>query len=437
MTHTKKRLVLHIIFCLALLLAVQPAIAGTITITECGMTDKTNGGLVKSGFAQSILSVEFIGEAECDCETPDLTYTWYFGYLWSSGGEARSTGATTSHTFFGSGAGTRSPYLNVYCESCGAEEDSDELTVHAISGIEITNVGSNWRLCFDDVRNVAAKALPDGVDGSDKIDYDVLMGISFTYLINHASGDLGFLSVWPGTNGYWGPNTLYASIDSGTFSQMPGVLPCQEGELNLTGPVSFLSTSKQVKVFFDRDEKQNPVGAVDNTTPNWFYYWTQTSANYGAINFDPASVLGRINGTPPYLPYVGNGNAGDYRKLNIGQNAATDPNANPPEILTGIDHFAWAARHEVRHQEQLSGWWPNGWQYAQDRDESVGDWIPDNHEAGLTGGPFNPNLIRTFTTSPTYDRLDRDIEVNAVITQAPWGEGSANGQDWARPGKQW
>jgi len=109
MTLRKKRWIAHGVFVCALLLTAQAAVAGTITVTKCGMTDKTNGGLVTSGYADAYLSVEFVGEANCDCETPDITYTWLFG----DGTDA--DGATVSHVYGYWGAGKRSPWLLLRC----------------------------------------------------------------------------------------------------------------------------------------------------------------------------------------------------------------------------------------------------------------------------------------------------------------------------------
>jgi len=80
------------------------------------------------------------------------------------------------------------------------------ITVHAISGIEITAAGDNWRLCFDDTRNVAAKTLPASLNGagSELIDYTVSVANNYTGLIDSASGNLESLKKWPQSNSSWG-----------------------------------------------------------------------------------------------------------------------------------------------------------------------------------------------------------------------------------------
>jgi hypothetical protein len=98
--------------------------------------------------------------------------------------------------------------------------------------------------------------------------------------------------------------------------------------------------------------------------------------------------------------------------------------------------LAWVARHEARHQETYSVWWPNGYDAQSDSDSPSGDGIPDSVEPTLPqgatyGGPFDPS-----DWDSDGDQLN-DNEDYVVHTQTPWSPGSANAEDWAHPGHQY
>jgi len=130
--------------------------------------------------------------------------------------------------------------------------------------------------------------------------------------------------------------------------------------------------------------------------------------------------------------------AAPFPRYKVGQNAGTGD-------ITGIDRFAWVARHEWRHHEQWTKWWKprGGWQSGPGTDDVDGDGIPDSYETPTgfigEGGPFNPNLPRTVFFAPNIDepRMTLDSERHAYFTQAVWIEGSADKQDWAKQGNQW
>jgi hypothetical protein len=176
------------------------------------------------------------------------------------------------------------------------------------------------------------------------------------------------------------------------------------------------------EVFYSKYEWTNP----GKESPNWYYYWKQTSANKGEHGFDYTTKhVAVTSSSPPYRFRIGSGSAEAYPTLKVGANA----NQN----LNGIDTFAWVTRHEYRHQEQLSGWWGIGGRIAElDLDR---DLIPDNLEATIPaseGGPYDPTLHNTY---PHDDpRLTNDLERHCVFTQEPWDIGSANREDWGSPG---
>jgi hypothetical protein len=193
--------------------------------------------------------------------------------------------------------------------------------------------------------------------------------------------------------------------------------------LTLTHPDLPGNDTKQIKIFFGRTFANNPGG----TTPNWYYYWKQTSAYIGAVGYDGSSPHGHcLWDAPNYSAYVGSQDHDSYTPGSPGDNAGN--------TLEGIDNFAWTCRHEWKHHINLSNWWGAGGHVpAQDGD---GDGIKnDPYELNMTsadGGPFD---ITKYDTFPT-DWLNNDHERQTVVTQSHWGEGSADTEDWANPGHQ-
>ena len=219
----------------------------------------------------------------------------------------------------------------------------------------MANPTNNGRLCFDSVRTISAQALPAGVDGSNKIDWYCYVG-GDAQIANTASGTLPSPSNWTTSNGTWGPNTLFITIDSALSP------PGQDGELNLTGKSSLVSNNQSVKCFFDLLGTQNPSTATPKTK-NWFYYWKQTSANAGTMYYGTSSKCD-LSAPPDYPCYVSDGDSDSYNTPKVGQNSNTN--------LKHIDNFAWTARHEWRHHNQDIAWWGNGgWIPAQDPDSDV------------------------------------------------------------------
>lgn len=189
-------------------------------------------------------------------------------------------------------------------------------------------------------------------------------------------------------------------------------------------------------MFFDLLGYQNPhPGGPDPRPKNWFYYWTQTSANHGTMNYSLGHPDGHTawcdSGNPPSYPcYVTDYHA--TASYGVGSVPSTTQNAG--QTLTFIDNFAWVARHEWRHHNQMTTWWgTGGWDSSEDGDA---DKIPDDTEDNMTtadGGPFDITKKETYTS----DWTTNDLERNAVVTQAAWTKDSADGEDWAHPGSQW
>lgn len=398
----------------ALLLAGPSEVVGGVTITKCKMADKTNGIEVTSGMADSDLSVEFRGAAKCTCSGATLTYTWYFGDTTSA------DGATVSHVYGDGGAGNRSPSLSATCNICKSFTQQGGLSVAAIRGITVTQIGdimnptTNGRLCFDGYRTVSAVAEPSGVSGSDKIDWYLVVTASALSKANMASGDLGALPQWPMSNSLWGANTLYVSIDG------PHVAG-QEGEMILTGTASYVSEDKSIKVFYDGTGTQNPDGA---NVPNWFYYY-KDNAGGGAYGY---ASTGRSTSTA----------GGGMSSVRIGNEAyagdqyMTFDYGNPGGRLratgwSGTNYyyanFLGVLAHETQHatNETAGG--------AGDGDAD-GDFLRSAFETGTSlTDPANPN-----SASASYD--DGEVYAGGPVEKGGI-DGANTSADWAHAGTNW
>lgn len=401
------------------IVATSPAAlaVGTIIITKAVIVEKDTGREVTVGYAQASKPVSFRSTATCTCHDPQLTYTWHFD------DGTTANGQNASHTYGSSGAGNRSPFLTVRC-ACGATGNSSWRVVDAIDGIRVDTIGdisqpsNNGRLCFNSVLDIGATALPVGVSGSDMIDWYVLVATYGISMANTASGLLPKLDPvnWPTTNDGWGSGTLFISID-GPF------VAGQEGELTLTGTISYIVGNKSVKKFFAEEGYQNP---GSGNPPNWYFYWKLTSAYAGNCQYDGGSANGYTAKQPPYTPYVGTQDNEIYTVPSPGDNADNQ--------LDGIDDFGWTCRHEARHSECKNTWWPNGvFVGAEDSDY---DKMPNYVENACTeaeGGPYNDHDGDTYKD----DTQPNDFERYTCMTQSAWTAGSADFEDWARPGKQW
>lgn len=214
-----------------------------------------------------------------------------------------------------------------------------------------------------------------------------------------------------------------------------------------------ISDSKEIKIFFPRDEKNNP----DGNAPNWFYYWSQTSARTGPAKFKGTEshceeAINRTDGTVGFyrakqldsVYYICDlakmGTEFPFMTVQWGSNDALK---NVP--VTGIDTFAVASHHENGHYTHFKTWWfqhkanhpfsptedmnknsvKDTIETQLDKDQ---DMIPDTQEAGLG---FDP------TKKYTYPGEDDDEEIATWKIEAEWKIGSADKEDWANPGKQW
>jgi len=206
----------------------------------------------------------------------------------------------------------------------------------------------------------------------------------------------------------------------------------QDGEFRLSGTASFVSVSKSVKTFYDGADgsSQNP-----SSYPNWYYYWEQTSADYGTL-YRHTGWAHAAYESGEWRAYLGPYENDSYQ---------VPEGDNGGNVLEYIDNFAWTARHEGRHVTTFTNWWPSGhgiWMTPDDwTNDGDQDYLPDTQEAALGGTPASP--INGGYFDPTKYNTDYpndpfpDCQDYTCNTQAPWTQYSAKDDDWAHPGSQW
>ena len=237
----------------------------------------------------------------------------------------------------------------------------------------------------------------------------------------------------PGSNAEFGEKTVRASVDAGM---------CKA------------EAAAPVKVFYPRDASNNPQG----TAPNWFHYWSQTSARVGPARY--GALAGKCaqggsgdtrDGLIGYYRYTVRDDKyyicdlgrlpGDFRFRIVRVQSLTPFRMGEPAMVTGIDTFATASRHENEHYQHFKSWWfqfnpnpihPSGGHMmaAYDRDE---DFIPDTVEPTKGLDPAYKSTLSKYDPAVTVD----DEELLCWLAEAEWTIGSADREDWAKPGKQW
>ena len=182
-----------------------------------------------------------------------------------------------------------------------------------------------------------------------------------------------------------------------------------------------------VSVFYPAGATNHPGG----TTPNWYYYYKQTSAYAGAVSYDAA-----YTGSSGYCDFT-NGQWSAF----VGPGIATYIGPSTWGSPKYIDAFAWICRHEMRHVDQFTYLWGR----TTDRnatDDADGDWLPDTKEATLNRG-YYPTKYASYwddvgyNENPIPDREDLCMRSSTApynLAQL-WTNGSADGEDWADPGK--
>jgi hypothetical protein len=257
----------------------------------------------------------------------------------------------------------------------------------------------------------------------------------------------------PRDNSDFGPTRITASVDAG-------------------GSCGTLTASRDVLLFFPRDARNNPPGEA----PNYYFYWLQTPAGQGAVNGRDVRYVHRqfeCGENPKWLGYhprdtvlsvpadkqsqprlVGRDHifACDFHKYDNVYADHPSTNFYMEGLLTkasweGIDTFAVIMRHELTHRNHWRDWWnPTGGapkrgfydannNRQRDTDEpwvdQDEDFIPDHLEAAMGYDKAEKN-----THMAPGDEMYDEHHLTYTIGEG-WAKGSADRQDWAKPGKQW
>lgn len=239
-------------------------------------------------------------------------------------------------------------------------------------------------------------------------------------------------------------------------------LPKKNSDLGVTAITAKLSTgdecdevsaAKNVKLFFPRDAKNSP----DASVPNWYYYWSQTSAakgpmKFGALEGECAAGANSNDrdGIIGYYRYIRRDRnyficdltrlANNFEFTAVRVKRTPEPQIEPAKVY-GIDTFAVASHHENAHFTHFKDWWfgfnpnpirPSGGHMMASYDSDE-DFIPNSVEPALELNPNNKYTLKQY--DPLIDVNDE--EYLCWLEEAKWNIGSADGEDWAKPGKQW
>jgi hypothetical protein len=204
----------------------------------------------------------------------------------------------------------------------------------------------------------------------------------------------------------------------------------------------------KLRLFYRLTEKNNP----DGQSPNWDYYYKQTSARQDAVYQlvdDVPATPGCTQILAPFIeiPTPGGAVAGNYDFCNNvlyvnshlmewGCLGRLDWQANVPRY---IDCYAVTLRHERQHQKELIGWWGVGMgNYVRAKDWD-GDLIPNSVEANGSRASLGCNAHDDHSCAgrpPYLWKKVNDTEFDAYAVGWSWHDGDADKEDWACPGKQ-
>ena len=208
--------------------------------------------------------------------------------------------------------------------------------------------------------------------------------------------------------------------------------------VNASLPQYGVAESVMIKAYFPKDATNHP-GTGNGTTPNWYYYWGQTTAPMGtpAQRQYGGDSCGTPAGRAGYLDPI----TFDY--YHICDTASTESwvycDGPVGNNWNGIDLFAAECRHEYEHLITYAAWWPNGYIQSMDLDSIIipsdsylGDGIPDTME-----GPSHtfPQFDPGWKDSDLNGRRDWDELCDS--TKCIWIRGSENYRDWSNPGHQY
>jgi len=408
---------------------------GTITIDKAVMleNDALGNNEVTSGYAAAGWSVEFRGNATCTC-CEDETNTKIITYTWSFGDGTTSSNKDVSHayhTYGTSGAGNKSPKLEVEC-TCGAT-DNKTLSVSVIEGIRVDRIGdivnptNNGRLCFNTERRVKATALPEGVNGSNLIDWIVVVGTKTLYTVNNAGHNTSqtitklATSDWPVSNSAWGWDILYACIDS-------PLVAGQRNELNLTNSFRYIVNYQITRNFYHATGLENP--APNAAPPNWFYYYKSNEGSGDGYTHTATGKSSAESAGGMDTVKIGNGayNGASYMEHNY-------DNDEGLLTVTGLSNekfkyyagFRAALAHEKQHATgQYNGGPPD--------DKDV-DRLRNDFETNISKTDPDDDNSAAGTTGWLYE--DREYYAGGPVDKAGGESAGQSPNDWACPGTHW
>jgi len=410
-----------VLFLTLVVLCVSPSVG-----LDAYIIDRVDYDLLTSGYGDVSKAVAFTADQEaCSCGCGDINYTWHFG----DGETANNDYAT--HVY--DDGGPYNAYLFAQCSYCGAY-DYDYVYPKMIESVEVPIIGVSdglLYLCFDSDSRCVGRALPTslGDDASKLIDWYMVLGWNNEKIQVPNKMDPSFsLPSWPTSNSSWGDKTLKASIGGTDVSG-------QSVDL-MTGTGSDISTSDSVSIFYEATGTKHPGGydPWNNKVRNNTYYYSLTGAHDGCTFRFAGSQCSPWDHVNNYIPYVGDlsnpYHVPDYTYQINGQTYAF---VNGDDTLWGIDVYAWASRHEVKHHDDYSSWWGAGGVVSSlDQDE---DRVPNSLEPNFPESKGGPYLTNTWYTHPWYGGYDDQAE--CMFTQEEWNVGSLLLIDWAHPGSQW
>jgi len=242
----------------------------------------------------------------------------------------------------------------------------------------------------------------------------------------------GATGAYNAVDDYWYEKAIYTGLPTNNSAF---------GEKTATYTISGLGCQGQgkAKVFFKAEAKNHP-GEGSGSTPNWYYYWSQTGAGAGYTN--------SYGGSHPY--YAGEMKYSSTEKRWVciiydgGTYITTRHNARTGTNYTyrSINRFAFTVRHEEKHRQQFIQMWGDGggsenspYNGIYDTDH---DLMHDDIEATLAPGrPYSNTLFRTYLDEWNYGIGFKDSE-DACMWEQQWpGQNEYDAVDWARPGRQY
>ncbi len=228
------------------------------------------------------------------------------------------------------------------------------------------------------------------------------------------------------------------------------------------------SEPREVRIFYWANAENGPQG---KGTPNWAWYYRQTRAWNGA----DFSVGDFQCGVP--APNRAGGYDWCHDRIYLHPRRPEIPCRMPVGTPTEranryIDCFAQTIRHEAHHRRELMEWWGGRTPEPTGPEDPDGDLVPAAVEARLGlgcrdeppttadqvtaawqvlkgklfGHPANVGVPPTqyscaLATSPLGPGRPFpdviDSEIHAYYEGWKWQTGSADGEDWAWPGKNW